>query len=276
MCIMLTDSEPSSTRLINVPIVMNDIKYKLLIYTNDIESSANNLMIVPIPNIFSCDDFGLLDISTNEMKKFRNQLIDYCMIDNDADFDSDNDGPMIKGANRIKVHKIGNYTISIAPDLDSLETMIDWDKFNKPIDFVHRKKTLYDANLYPFKCAYVIAQAHHLIKNDGFGVIYPDPGFVYFPTAHENTKTIHTYDVMCYNCFDSIYDPRAKIKLIDRNITSYNKNESAQINDIFSHLEHSVTMSKNGSMNRFELNIKYKNINYFEIDGKHPNQNIIC
>ena len=32
---MLTDSEPSSTRLINIPCYFLDKKYKLLIYTNE-------------------------------------------------------------------------------------------------------------------------------------------------------------------------------------------------------------------------------------------------
>ena len=35
MCIMITKHEPSSTRLINIPVTFMDKKYKLLVYTND-------------------------------------------------------------------------------------------------------------------------------------------------------------------------------------------------------------------------------------------------
>jgi hypothetical protein len=142
------------------------------------------------------------------------------------------------------------------------------------------KKTLYDKTLYPNKCAYVIAQAHTRIKDDGFGIVYPDPGFDYFPTAHENTKLLHEYDVMCYNCFDVDYIPinnyeYGEIQLVNTKTDLHHKNGAVMIDDIFFHLEDRVIMSKEGNSDQFELNVKYKNINYFEIDGVHPNQNVI-
>jgi hypothetical protein len=42
------------------------------------------------------------------------------------------------------------------------------------------------------------------VKADGFGVVYPDPGFDYFPTGHEatgNGSKHARFDVCLYNCF---------------------------------------------------------------------------
>ena len=111
---MLTDHEPSSTRLINIPVIFNNQNYKLLLYTNDLDISnepttvspildnkhgnmngldrslevfsnqhmtnglqsdkKGALMIVPIPNIYNVSDFGLVNTSTKQMKDFRKKV----------------------------------------------------------------------------------------------------------------------------------------------------------------------------------------------------------
>lgn len=76
MCIMLTPAEPSSTRLINVPVALQgQVGYKLLLYTNDLKAEANQLMIVPIPNYSGkCEEFGLVD--ARALKRFRQEIND--------------------------------------------------------------------------------------------------------------------------------------------------------------------------------------------------------
>ena len=80
MCIMLTQQEPSATRLMNIPVQLsNGTKCKLLIYTNDLEAPKNALMVVPIPNPTNTfDNFGFIDISSKENKAFRKSLVDSC------------------------------------------------------------------------------------------------------------------------------------------------------------------------------------------------------
>lgn len=88
------------------------------------------------------------------------------------------------------------------------------ESFALPGDFKLRKSTLLDKNLYPFNCAYVVAKAMKNIKDDGFGIIYPDPGFNFFPIAHENSnidKNIKKFDVNCYNFTNNTYN-RLKFK----------------------------------------------------------------
>lgn len=188
---MLTEQEPSSTRLINLPIQLsNGTKCKLLIYTNDLKAPKKALMIVPIPNpTDKFENFGFIDISSKENKAFRTSLVDACKQFTLV--------PQAKSLSRglfsvdsikaapLKVHDIGNYKLTLAPTLHDLNTRIDWSQFEKPHDFNQRFKTLHNKRLYPHNCAYVVAEAHKSVKDDGFGVIYPDPGFTYFPTAHE-------------------------------------------------------------------------------------------
>ncbi len=251
---MMTEQEPSSTRLFDIPVEFpngdgNLVKSKLLIYTNDLQLGATStpsdrrtanpneyswlnqstrtrdgsneispyianlvgtdvttvneaLMIVPIPNTTRTQEFGLVDIRTDEMKRFRRICVDRCksLLPQARSLSYGARG-MTDGmhSNSLQVHRVGNYDISVAPDLDALEKQVDWKHFKLPADFQTRKSTLSDKKLYPFPCAYVVAKAVQNVKDDGFGVIYPDPGFDYFPTAHENGKRAYDYDVNVYN-----------------------------------------------------------------------------
>lgn len=83
---------------------------------------------------------------------------------------------------------------------------MNWRKFRKPQDFDERMATLTDRALHPFNCAYVVAKAVRSVKNDGFGIVFPDPGFRYFPTCHEkkaisprNKSSAKAYDVRLYS-----------------------------------------------------------------------------
>ena len=275
MCIMMTDDKPSSTRLINIPIKIKNKKYKLLIYTNDLERNNNQidnknaLMIVPIPNKYNYDDFGLLNINTKNMKTFRNKLFS-SFVDMTISTNS-----ISNSLNKINVHKIGNYNISVSPNINNLKN-INWNRFNLPNNFQKRFNTLKDKFLYPHNFAYVIAQANKSVANDGFGVAYPDDGIDYFPTAHEKLKDIFTsiyYDVKCYNCFTYPLD-----KLSFGQSTNFpvkNLIDKDEIEQIFKHLTKYLVMSKNGNKIQFELNKFHECINYWEIKGYYSNDNIM-
>ena len=262
---MITDHEPTSTRLINIPIIVNNQNHKLLIYTNDLAIDNNNgLMIVPIPNKFNETDFGLVDVTTNTMKKFRKELFSRC--DNLVPKPQSN-GRGISTNSFIPIQTIGNYSISVASDLETLEHNVDWSYFNLPKDFGMRKKTLSDKTLYPFNCAYVVAKANKTIKDDGFGVIYPDPGFDYFPTAHEyNTSGKYMYDVKCYN-FNNLHidDFVGQQRCYNLELRNFN---------ILTLLDKSMKMSRTGNIKEYTVrNLLY--VNYFEKKGIAKNHNVI-
>lgn len=333
---MLTDHEPSSTRLINLPVIYNNQMYKLLIYTNDLEindkpvnsrsiigddqsmkqfrgldrslevfsnqhmtngvNSAKKgaLMIVPIPNIYNVDNFGLVDVSSDKMKHFRKTLFKEC----------DRLKPPTRGLyaytnsagdrSMKKVHKIGNYRISVADNLNQLMNNIDWSKFELPSNFNDRFSTLQDTSLYPDKqYAYIVAQSQNSIKNDGFGIVYPDVGYEYFPTAHEvpdkfssfggmnnlgndflNQQTSNTvdYDVKIYNLSEK---PRSNVTFGDKTLMVYNLQDRQIIDNLLSYLDLNMVMSKSGQRSKYYIDSNVICFNFMEIKGRKLNNNLI-
>lgn len=246
MCIIITkDAIPDSTRLINIPVKLNGKEKNLLIYTNDLttklskkDNSNNELMIVAIPNVNNITNFGLVDVSTDEMKTFRKELFNAC---DDLKPKKKSKGLsrsfMLDGLNnksyKLEVHDVGNYKISVAPSLDDLLDKTDWDKFNVSSNYKNKLDGLYDKEVYPLSnYAYIVASADKKIDDDGFGIIYDKfNNTTYFPTSHESKyphenmrkfkyqnpdKNIqipksdpnenYYYNVKCYNCFVNVSD----------------------------------------------------------------------
>uniref|UniRef100_A0A7S3UYZ2 Uncharacterized protein n=1 Tax=Aplanochytrium stocchinoi TaxID=215587 RepID=A0A7S3UYZ2_9STRA len=210
MCLMLTPHEPASTHLHSIPCAVENKPCQLLVYINDLAVSDGDgdsaLMIVAIPKLPNKDEangfqFGLVDASTNKMKSQRNEVARECkeLLPWEA-VRSNGFSSRSKGLSRaLIVHKVGNYNISVAPSLTELQDMVDWDKFTKPKDFDKRFSTLSDKKLFPFECAYVVAQAVVNVENDGFGIVFRDPEFRYFPTSHEHASSrLKSYDAKCY------------------------------------------------------------------------------
>lgn len=328
MCIILTeDANPSSTRLVNVPVKLGGKSQTLLLYTNDLEVRANNstsedsdeLMIVAIPNENNQQSFGLVDVTTENMKKFRKDLFKAC----------DDLKPKKKSKGRsmyfddsfeggtLAVHNIGNYKISVAPSIDDLFNRTDWEEFNVGPSYKNRLDGLYDKNVYPLSnYAYVIAQAQKSVKDDGFGIIYDGNGKTYFPTSHESKyphenmrkfqtlnpdKNIeipkpdpdekYSYDVKCYNCFVTVNDDYI-FKRINQDINRRDDIDSERkknidilrgrplvltnnylIDNIFSNLDKSCTMSSDGASETFDIDqsggsqvdfIELKNYNEYD------------
>lgn len=228
-------------------------------------------MIVPIPNPSNKDLFGLVDINTDKMKIFRKQLFDVIDPLMPINLTYDNDDNNSDGSNYLLVHKIGNYNISIAYNYDDMEHKIDWDQYDLPSDINERKYTLLDKRLYPSNnYAYVIAQAINSVEDDGFGIIYPDPGYDYFPTAHEkNNYNYVDYDVKCYNCFTK---PEYYDNACDQYINNLFKIDT--INKIFTNFENKMTLSNNGKEDTFKIIRNIENINFFHINKSAFNMNI--
>lgn len=289
MCIMMTADNPDNTKLINIPIEISKKKYKLLIYINNLklnnkvlkselsglsyidenkeQNNTQALMIVPIPNNSNCDNFGLLNINNN--KKFTKTLIEECdkVKPNKPELSLNFGNSSYGSKSLIDVHNIGNYKISVASNIDELFNNIDWDKFKLPDDFDNRKSTLFNTSLYKGNYAYVVAQATKSVKDDGFGIAYPDPDYDYFPTAHEGSGLVD-YDVECYNCFsnylnDSLFHD-----------TFILKNEEI-VKKIFTNLKLNLKMSKTHEL--INYNVLYNNydINVINIKGQYGNHNLV-
>jgi hypothetical protein len=241
---MMTPADPSATRLINIPVLFNNRKSFLLLYTNDLKvgenripdlpdtqlplmgapvnysnNSTDQLMIVPIPNPNNDTDFGLVSVSEYSVKDFRHSVheIGKSLMD-EFEQPKMRSRSMMLGmdnysfSNSLSVVRVGNYDISIAPTYQDLLQNVNWDHFNLPSDFETRKATLTNRELYPINMAYVVAKAVKNIKDDGFGVIYRSANQVYFPTAHEATRSVHDYDVICYDFADKSQDYPFQIK----------------------------------------------------------------
>jgi hypothetical protein len=277
---MMTKHEPDSTRLINIPVTLDDKKYKLLIYTNDMKISNKDqpaLMIVPFPNPSNADNFGLVNVTTDKMKAFRKKLFEECERLKPIEQD---DGILYLSAEpsyTLKpIHNIGNYNISVANNLQELEKNIDWNKFSKPDNFDMRYTTFRNKTIYPeSNYCYVVAEARVSVKNDGFGFVYPDCGHDYFPTAHEIESDILDdvdYDVKLYN----FSEKKGPYVLFNKYfLRCYNiQKETTEHSDILKLLDNNMIMSKDGSERIFETYLHYHNINFFELHEKQPNNNL--
>jgi hypothetical protein len=257
MCIVISgETQPDTTKLMNIPVIIEDKKYNFFIYVNnfdlqtqkmnqmsdrlfmDFESndnfsnfgnfgnfasflprdefykknklnstsnSNNSIMVVPFPveKGTLVSEIGLVDVSTESMKELRQSIKSL-----KPKKKSINESlGMSKSFSRnfsepLEVHKIGNYNISVAKSMTDLLNRIDWSKFNKPADFEQRINTFKNPNLYPreYGYFYVVAEAIENIKDDGFGVVYPQlKKYFYIPTAHEDTASEHNFDVEIYN-----------------------------------------------------------------------------
>jgi hypothetical protein len=151
---------------------------------------------------------GLVDISTETIKKFRKEVQDFKPIQQTYIKNSlSRSATFTDSLEPLEVHEVGNYLISVVMSYSELHYRLDWKRFTKPSDFELRIKTLLNPKLYPptYKWFYVVASAVKNIKDDGFGVVYPrlSSDLLYFPTAHEqrqnnSTNTDYSFDYELY------------------------------------------------------------------------------
>lgn len=178
-------------------------------YNSPFQSPNNNhnssIMVVPFPVEKGTDitKIGLVDVSTDKMKELRRNIKNlkpkeiprHMTLSSGSNSFSRNSTPL-------KVHKIGNYNISVALSKEQLLNRIDWSKFTKPYDFDKRVNTFNNTQLYPsnYDWFYVVAEAEENIEDDGFGVVYPQlNNYQYIPTAHEDTEYRPQFDVEIYS-----------------------------------------------------------------------------
>jgi hypothetical protein len=204
MCVIPTESgEPAATHLYTAPVQCDGEDCTLLVYVNNLVVDAARgpaLMIVPIPNPTGTDRFHLVDYAA--VKPWCAAVEEAAKIDysrtfgakNAADCDGDDDAP------KLAVHTVGNYAISVAPNLEALHRRIDWTRFRRPADLDRRLAILSDTKTMPCDgaAAFVVAEATTTVIQDGFGVIYPGL-HAYWPTCHEGKAGEPTeFDVRCY------------------------------------------------------------------------------
>lgn len=286
MCIMLTKPEASKTQLFNIPVFINNTKYIMSIYINNItENSSGCFMVVPYP-LTPKENIALVDVSTDKMKSFRNEVESYCNRNITKSYKAD----YTSDSSKLEIYNVGNYKISIANDLHQLLNGVNWDVFEKPDDFDERIKVFGDETIYPFERMYIVAQTTKNIKNDGFGIIYKNDNFSYFPTAHEFTQYGNDYDVVCYDLCqnDDNFRTHTKYTNFIPNNTFYsnsldNKFEvkiytderyRKSLNDICNYLRNNEYQMLNENKVNIKIN-KLDKLNTIKIKGKYSNSNII-
>ena len=297
------------------PMKQQTRKGTLLIYTNDLEHSSNSqkstgsssqqidftdpdftskyimsnsplnvndtystgIMIVPIPNVNNEMNFGLVDVTTQQMKSFRSLLFSECKKLSQLgmfSFDTKSYGIRSDNSTTLKVHEVGNYSISVAPSLNALEHMIDWTKFNLPRDFERRKRGFSDKNKFPLSnYAYIVAKANKSVKDDGFGIVYYNNNNTYFPTIHEDNGGTQRYDVKCYDCFS----PKQTVRF-NMSTDIYHLDNQQTLDMIFGkNMTIPLTMSHTGSSSvcRIDSENRPQNVNYIEITGFSENKNLV-
>ena len=204
MCILPGGGKTSSTRLFSLPASADGVPdWRLVIYTNDMKvdkPGQNTLMIVPFPNPEGNAHVGL--VAKNMLGPLCTAVQEVFKPYEYKEYTDGYEGIVIRGGgiaqSKAIVHKIGNYTCSVAPNLAALHTSIDWSAFQLPGDFGFRISVLTDTSIMPASAGFVIARANTNVENDGFGVVYPDDGNIFFPTCHEGGKARHNYDVNIY------------------------------------------------------------------------------
>lgn len=259
--------------------------------TQSVGSHTNGgaIMVVAYPVEKDVENplIGLVDISTDTMKKFRVDVeaLNPIMKKNFTESDGATFGLVSNSLKPLKVYDVGNYKISVALGFSALESRLDWTKFTKPDDFELRIKTLLNPKLYPptYKWFYVVASAVKNVKNDGFGVVYPrlSADLLYFPTAHEQRKdnSVNSGYEFDYKLFG--YSMREKpdaqitltsneVKVDDhRNLYFNNKNITKPL-DRLKNLQF-IDLSQNKLRLNPDLNVRY--LSLIEKNGKDDNHN---
>lgn len=256
---------------------------------SETQSATNGaIMIVAYPVEKDVENplIGLVDISTETMKKFREDVeaLNPIMMTNtlsrskEAKFDSDSLEPL-------KVYEVGNYKISVALGFSDLESRLDWTKFSKPDDFELRIKTLINPKLYPptYRWFYVVASAVKNIKDDGFGVVYPrlSADLLYFPTAHEQRKNNSTnsgyefdYELFGYSMREKsdaqITLTSNEVKVDDYRNMYFNNKEIIKPLDRLKNLQF-IDLSQNKLRLNPDLNVRY--LSMITKNGKDDNHN---
>lgn len=239
-----------------------------------------SIMIVayPIEKIIENPLIGLVDVSTDSMKQFRSEVQKFKPIARSMSR-SFNYFSNSMSDKTLEVHEVGNYLISVAIDLHSLQTRLDWTKFTKPNDFDVRIKTLQNPKLFPptYNWFYIVATTIKNIKDDGFGVVHPrlTGDLIFFPTAHEqrNNSTSNSYnfdyDLYCYSLRDK---NEARLTLTNNNTRNTHLHNKIILNPLnkLKNLPF-FDINKNQLKLNPDINIKYLSI--IQQNGKGNNHN---
>jgi hypothetical protein len=135
-----------------------------------------------------------------------------------------------------------------------------------------RFDTFKNTDLYKYDCAYVVAQSQNSVKDDGFGIVYPECNNDTFPTAHENLgdKRVN-YDVKLYNRTNK---SQIYVNIADTRFTCYNLSESTVVRSIFFNIEYNMIMSDAGNKAQYTIDSSDFIVNFAEIDGDYINHNV--
>jgi hypothetical protein len=286
MCIVITGNNlPSNTKIIQVPVTIDNLSYNCLMYTNSIEldkASLQNdyftvgryletsfnyntldpsLLIVPIPiPKRSKLEFGFFDIANRKIQKV---IYDMNTLKNTA--------------NKLDTIISGNYKISVTRSKEELLSRIDWMVFTKPYDFETRVKTLDDNNLfYPeYDWIYVVLIAEQNVMNNGFGIVYKSVDIDFFPVASMNKEkysieknTIYNHELYHFSNNTGVDSKIGPLKS-DSTTTKLSKSHI----DLLNILSTVPIEFERGIIKRMVIdNVKF--CNYYNVKGTGNNKNI--
>jgi hypothetical protein len=286
MCIVITGNNlPSKTKIIQVPVNIDNISYNCLMYINSLEldkaslqndyftigtfleNSFNNnnkdpsLSIIPIPIPKKSNlEFGFFDINNRKIRKLIYDMNTLQNVNNNLD-----------------ASVVGNYKISITRSKEELLNRIDWMVFTKPDDFDIRFKTLEDNNLlYPeYDWVYVILIAEQNIINNGFGIVYKSLDVDYFPIASRNKEnfvidknTIYNHELFHFSNNTGVDSKIGPLKS-DSYTTKLNLTHISMLNVLSS-----IPIEfERGIIKRMTID-RVKFCNYYKIKGSGKNKNV--
>jgi hypothetical protein len=316
MCIVLSgETQPDTTKLMNVPVVVDGVKSNFFMYINNfdlnnpimnsnmnkfnsllddnqngmfsrlyqdlntfnLKNNLGNSSIMVVP--FAVDphtptsQIGLVDISTNEMKKLRKNIESLKPVSKSYMYTNESRSYSLGVSKVLEVHKIGNYNISVATSRTKLLNNIDWTKFTKPDDYEERVRTFSNKNLYPDKYAYfyIVASAIENIKDDGFGIVYPrlSDGNIYIPTAHEDTSQTHEFDVELFAFGKNLHNR----KNLHNGMIS-NVSDKSVCYDFLSEISDINVKILNNTYKKMDFDKDINTFYYDKIEGMEKNHNI--
>jgi hypothetical protein len=286
MCIVITGNNlPSKTKIIQVPVNIDNISYNCLMYINSLEldkaslqndyftigtfleNSFNNnnkdpsLSIIPIPIPKKSNlEFGFFDINNRKIRKLIYDMNTLQNVNNNLD-----------------ASVVGNYKISITRSKEELLNRIDWMVFTKPDDFDIRFKTLEDNNLlYPeYDWVYIILIAEQNIINNGFGIVYKSLDVDYFPIASRNKEnfvidknTIYNHELFHFSNNTGVDSKIGPLKS-DSYTTKLNLTHISMLNVLSS-----IPIEfERGIIKRMTID-RVKFCNYYKIKGSGKNKNV--
>lgn len=304
MCVIISgETQPDTTKLMNIPVIVNGIKSNFFMYVNNFDLSNTNtkfekqyqntkmfsrlyqdlntfnlnsnvnvkqnnssLMVVPfaVSAHTPSSQIGLVDISTREMKQLRTNIKSLKPVLEHTLSTNYSKSFEYDSNKKIEVHKIGNYNISVATSRLKLLNNIDWNKFTKPNDYDKRINTFLNKQLYPNKYAYFYIVAE-AIEN------IKDDGFgIVYPKLSDNNIYIPTAheDTSRFHDFD------VELFIFGKNLNNPLYSDKKMLHNELQNLQNVNVKMLNNTYEKMNFDKDINTFYYDKIEGNIKNHNV--